>query len=138
MKKLLALAAALALAGHATAQPVASLAHAGDGLRIEARIGLGDGCGPRIGIGIGFGGRHHSNGCGKQWVPGHWETRVEHYTIPARTQRVWCEAVYRYERDACGNLVKILVTPGHWDVVVIEPERVECRTVRVWVPGGWR
>jgi len=51
---------------------------------------------------------------------------------------VWCEAVDRYERDDCGNLIKILVSPGHWDLVVIEPERVECRTVRVWVPGGWR
>lgn len=141
MKNLLALTAALALAGTAAAQPVAAATALGDGIKVHASLGLGGGCKPSIGVTIGFGGHGHGNHggtCGKQWVPGHWETRVEHYTVPARTQRVWCDPVYQYVVDACGNVKKICVSPGHWEVVVIEPERVECRNVRVWVPGGWR
>jgi len=138
MKKLLALTAALALAGTAAAQPVAAATAFGDGIKVHASLGLGGGKKPSIGVTIGFGGHgNHGGTCGKRWVPGHWETRVEHYTVPARTQRVWHDAVYQYVVDACGNVKKICVSPGHWDVVVIEPERVECRNVRVWVPGGW-
>lgn len=149
MKKLLALTAALALAGTAAAQPIAAATTFGDGVRIHASLGLGGGGKPSVGVTVGFGGHGHNHvhvhggGHGshgkhsKKWVPGHWETRVEHYTVPARTQRIWCEPVYTYKTDSCGHVYKVLVSPGHWDVVVIEPARVECRNVRVWVPGGW-
>ncbi|MEZ5980033.1 MAG: hypothetical protein R3F34_17720 [Planctomycetota bacterium] len=120
----LAALAPLALAATATAQPVGA---------------LGGAFSEQAAFVASFHGKSGSTckpvPCAKKWVAGHYEVRMEHVTIPAVYRKEWCEAHYRYDYDACGHVVKVLVTPGHFVRVVVSPERVECRQVRVWVPG---
>ncbi|QDU85490.1 hypothetical protein Pla163_26210 [Planctomycetes bacterium Pla163] len=118
----IALAASALLAGTAAAQPISN----GHGGHVTLKHG------PSSKIVV------HQSPCAKVWVPGRHEYRTERYTIPARTQRVWHAAQYRIEYTPCGGAVKVLVAPGHWDVVVVEPARTECRRVKVWVPGHWK
>lgn len=75
--------------------------------------------------------------CGKVWVPGHYRYDRRRVFVPARTERVWHAATYRTE-IRCGTIVKVLVTPGHWDVVVVAPARYEYQRCKVWVPGHWK
>lgn len=88
-------------------------------------------------VGPVFGKKHKKNTCGKVWVPGHYEYHRERIYVPARTDRVWCPPEYRYEYQ-CGQLVKVLVKAGHWEVVVVEPAHYTYQRCKRWVPGHWK
>lgn len=72
----------------------------------------------------------------RRWIPAHYETVYEPLWVPARTERVWVEPVYRLSFDLCGLPVRVLACAGHWRTVV-HPGYSTTRAVRVYRPGAW-
>lgn len=72
----------------------------------------------------------------KVWVPGRTEIVYERVWIPGRCERVWIEPAYRYQRDSCGRLVRVLACAGYWQTVN-RPGYYESRPVRRCIPGAW-
>jgi hypothetical protein len=73
----------------------------------------------------------------REWVPGHYETRLERVWVPGATRQEWRPARQEWRLDLRGCAVLVLVEPGRW-ITVTEPGRFETRERREWVPGYWR
>lgn len=108
---LLACTLSIALAPDASAQRVA----------VSAHYGIGS---------------HPVAATSRRWVPAHYETVYRPVWVPARTERVWVEPVYRVSVDPCGLPIRVLVCAGHWRTVV-HPGYSTTRAVRVHRSGAW-
>jgi hypothetical protein len=71
------------------------------------------------------------------WIPGRYEYELQRVWVPGRSERIWVEPVFQLRYDGCGNLLRVLLSPGHWSTVH-HPGHYETRRVRVWVPGHWQ
>lgn len=96
-----------------------------------------DAAAQRVTVSVGYGiGSRPVAITSHRWVPAHYETVYEPVWIPARTERIWVEPVYRTSLDRCGLPIRVLVCAGHWRTVV-HPGYSSTRAVRVYRPGGW-
>ncbi len=71
------------------------------------------------------------------WVPGRYETQRTRVWVPEVARRVWVEPVFSLRFDLWGRGSRVLVSAGHWKIVVT-PGHWELRPVRVWRSGSWR
>lgn len=79
----------------------------------------------------------HQHGACCAYVPGHYQTRVDRVWVPGYTDKVWVPARYQVSYNACGQRIKTLVSPAHWQYVN-RPGYYENRQVQVWVTGSYR
>ena len=79
-----------------------------------------------VGVGVGVGG-HDEVVVDRQWVPGHYETRLE--TSPV-VERRWVEPVTELRVDRYGRSYSVVV-PGYYATVNVPVTH----QVTVWVPG---
>jgi hypothetical protein len=79
----------------------------------------------------------HQHGSCCNFVPGHYEARIDRVWVPGATEQVWVPAQYQVSYNACGQRIQTLVAPARWEYIN-HPGRYENRQVRVWIPGSYR
>jgi hypothetical protein len=68
------------------------------------------------------------------WVPGHYEIVRTRVWVPAYTHKVLRPAEYAYRWDRCGQRVRYVVRPAHWETVRVAGHW-DYRSQKVWRPG---
>ena len=87
----------------------------------------------RGGVRLHIGGGHDARPAPTSRHGGHWEVRRERVWVDGCEHIEHVPAVYEWQRDRCGRLVRICVQPAY-DRVVREPGRWEYRDQQVWIP----
>jgi hypothetical protein len=85
------------------------------------------------GFGLGFTVPIH-NRC---WVPAHYETVVTQVWVEGCARRVYVEPVYNSCVDPCGNVTRVIVREGYYQVVQ-DPGHYETRYMQIWVQGYYQ
>jgi len=61
----------------------------------------------------------------------------ESHWVQESYERVWVNAVYGWNIDACGIRIRICTQPGYWNRVCV-PGHYATQQIQRWVPGHWK